>query len=253
MGPNPDAARLLKLLVDRSKRDEAVQLAVSFVRGTQGKPAAWALMLRGGGEVRMKVYLTIVLLAVGAPYRIRTFAGPTVAEALGLPDPSVTGARRVTDALRWLDEHNYIRLDRRPGTPAAVTLLAQDLTAEAYERAKPGPRYVKIPLGLWRQQWITALSGTGLALLVVLLDLQGGRTDRRPPYLSSQLRAKYSLSPDTWTRGRHELERAGLLEVGRTPQGPDFDYRRMRNTYRILVERLNEPVPPGFVPERAAG
>jgi len=30
-------------------------------------------------------------------------------------------------------------------------------------------------------------------------------------------RASYELSHDTWTRGRHELERAGLLTVKRVP------------------------------------
>ena len=252
LGPNPDSERLLKVLVRRSKRDEAVQLAVTFVRGTGGEKASWAQMLRGGGEVRIKVYLTVVLLAVGSGHKIRSFSGPSVAQALGLPDPSVSGARRVTDALRWLDEHSYIRLDRQPGRPTALELLAQDLSGGPYERPTPRSRYVKIPLGLWDQQWITALSGAGLALLVVLIDLQSGRKDARPVYLSARLRAQYSLSPDTWTRGRHELERAGLLAVGRTPQGPDFDYRRMRNTYRILTDQLNEPVPLGFVPVRGA-
>jgi hypothetical protein len=56
--------------------------------------------------------------------------------------------------------------------------------------------------------------------------------------------ASYELSHDTWTRGRHELERHGLLSVRRTPQGNDYDYRRLRNTYWIITERLKLPPQP---------
>jgi hypothetical protein len=35
--------------------------------------------------------------------------------------------------------------------------------------------------------------------------------------------------------------------VRRTPQGKGFDYRRLRNTYRVHMERLDEPA---FAPAR---
>ena len=53
----------------------------------------------------------------------------------------------------------------------------------------------------------------------------------------------YGLSADTWTRARRDLERPNLLEVKRVPQGGEFDYRRMRNLYRIRLEQLGDLSP----------
>jgi hypothetical protein len=39
---------------------------------------------------------------------------------------------------------------------------------------------------------------------------------KAPRYLLRERRESYGLSHDTWTRGRHELEDAGLLAVNRS-------------------------------------
>jgi len=197
-------------------------------------------MVRGGrgGEVRLKLYLCLVLVATTPPYDIRNHIPAwTWAEMLGLPDPEVKGARRVADALNWLDANKLIKLARRPGSPPLVTLLSPDGTGTKHVR--PTTRYVQVPLGFWERQWITTLSGTGVALLLILMDAQSGRgAPSEAPWLSGEQRSRYGLSGDTWTRATRELRDVGLLTTSRTPQGQDFDWRRLRTTYWIHKANL---------------
>ena len=243
-----ESARLLNRLVDRSKRASGIQLPVGFVRaqGLADRPPL-ARMLRDGrgrrggrgGAVRLKLYLCLNLLAAHAPHDIRPIPARAWAEALGLPDPHGRGARRVTDALTWLSEAKMITLQRERGVAPTITLLDPTGNGSRYKRSSP---YVTVPLGFWREQWITRLSASAVALLIVLLDLQGGKkSSLDAPYLTSGQRARHGLSDDTWTRASKELAEHGLLTVNRTPQGRDFDYRRMRNTYWIDKTKLDTP------------
>jgi hypothetical protein len=233
---------MLRSLVHKSQRSTGVPLAESFVRRDEAAdpPPPLALLLRGGqgGEVRLKLYLTMALLAVSPPFDIR---GPVPARswasALGLDDPEHNGARRVGDAIDWLVRHKFLVAERRQGTPGSVRLLSQDLTGGIYKRPTPGHRYVQLPLGLWDQGWIVRLSGTALTMLIVLLDLQGGRAQAQwisPP----QARRRYDLSPDTWTKGLKELKELDLVTVARRTQGDIFDYQRMRNAYWVHEDML---------------
>ncbi|MEV4179674.1 helix-turn-helix domain-containing protein [Nonomuraea sp. NPDC049709] len=86
--------------------------------------------------------------------------------------------------------------------------------------------------------WILVLSPTGVALLLILMELQGGHT--KPCYVPKYRRLAYGISSDTWTRARKELESYELLTMHRIPQGGDFDYRLLRNAYWINIERLKE-------------
>jgi hypothetical protein len=133
--------------------------------------------LRGGqgGEVRLKLYLTMSLLAVGPPFDIKPIPARSWAAALDIDGPAHNGARRVSDAIGWLVEHKLLLAERRQGAPGTVRLLSQDGTGGPYTRPTPSARYVRLPLGIWDEGWIVRLSGTALALLIVLLDLQGGR------------------------------------------------------------------------------
>ncbi len=100
----------------------------------------------------------------------------------------------------------------------------------------------RLPRDFWIRQWITALYGSAVALLIALLDLQGGRkSPAQAPSLATDQRRRYSLSDDTWTRATGELVSHELLIVRRVAHGRDFDWRRMRNTYSIRKERLDEP------------
>jgi hypothetical protein len=243
--PSDEALRLLRGLVKRSQRSSGVPLAESFIRRASAEDPAPPLtrLMRGGqgGEVRLKVYLTMSLLAVSAPFDIPAAPARSWAEALGLDDPERNGARRVSDAIDWLADNNLLVAERRQGTPGAVRLLSQDGLGNPYVRPTPASRYVRLGLGLWHDGWIVRLSGTGLALLIVLLDLQGGRA--QPQWISPALaRRRYDLSPDTWTKGLKELKTLELVTISRRTQGGDFfDYRRMRNAYWVDEHKLRGP------------
>jgi hypothetical protein len=218
-----------------------IQLPIGFVRAQYPDTVPpLARMLQGGrgGEVRLKLYLCLNLLACSPPYDIRTVPARSWAETLALPDPEQHGARRVSDALRWLGDSKMINLQRRQGAAPTVTLLDPVGNGAKYRPTSP---YVRLPLGFWSQQWITILPGSAVALLIILLDLQGGRKNQDdPPWLATGQRKRYGLSDDTWTRASKELAAQSLLTIGRVSQGRDFDWRRMRNTYWIDTARLDE-------------
>lgn len=237
-----DTLDLLRELVVRSHRRSGVQLAESFIRRTDpaGPPAPLAILVRGGqgGEVRTKLYLTMLLLAVRQPFDIKDpIPARFWATALGIADPEHNGARRVSDAITWLARHKFLETERRQGTPGAIRLLSHDLTGAPYERPSGTGRYVTLPLGLWDRGWITRMSGTALALLIILLDMQGGRVQAQ--WLSpAQARSRYDLSADTWTKALKELRALELVSVSRRPQGSTFNYQRMRNAYWVHGEKL---------------
>jgi hypothetical protein len=185
----------------------------------------------------------MALLAVSPPYDIRPIPARSWAAALGLDDPERNGARRISDAIDWLADHKLLVAERRQGTPGTVRLLSQDGTGSPYTRPSPAGRYVRLPLGLWEEGWMVRLSGTALALLIVLLDLQGGRAG--PQWISpEQARRRYDLSSDTWTKGIKGLKDLDLVAVSRLPQGDIFDYQRMRNTYWVHEDKLQGSAAP---------
>jgi hypothetical protein len=241
-----ESARLLNRLVVRSKRASGIQLPVGFVRteDPSERPPLARLVRDGsssrggrGGAVRLKLYLCLNLLAAHPPHDIRPIPARAWAETLALPDPRARGGRRVSDALEWLDDAKMIRLERHRGAGPTITLLDPTGTGGDFKRYRP---YVSVPVGFWREQWITRLSGSAVALLIVLLDLQGGMKSKGGTWLTTSQRARYGLSDDIWTRASKELVKHGILTVGRVPQGRDFDYRRMRNIYRIDKIKLNQ-------------
>jgi hypothetical protein len=216
-------------------------LGEGFIRraDVSSGPPPLAVLLRGGrgGEVRLKLYLSMALLAVSPPYNLPVIPAWSWAELLDLPDPEHNGARRVNEAIGWLVEHRLVVSDRRRGVSGAVRLLSQSGTGDPYARPAGGGRYVKLPLGVWRDGWIVRLSGAALGLLIILLDLQGGRT--KPQWISpSVARARYDLSADTWTKGVRELRCLGIVSVSRVSQGGFLDYRRLRNAYWVNEQAL---------------
>jgi hypothetical protein len=235
--------------VDKSKRSGNVQFPLSFVLAPEGEdrtPLSRLIQGGRGGEVRLKLYLTIAMMATRRPYDIHQAPNPTRwAEVLALPPD--TGPRRISSNLKWLADHQYIMLEPRPGRPAKIYLLDPGLSGARYVRPaeqRGTARYLGVPFELWHNGWILSLSATALALLLVLIEHQGGyQTQAR--YVIRQRRDRYGLSPDTWTLARKELEKHHLLAVGRTPQGSEFDYRRMRNTYRVDLDILKSTSPLG--------
>jgi hypothetical protein len=255
--PSQDVLGVLRSLVQRSRRRSGVQVPELFIRRADQSLDAppLALLLRGGqgGEVRLKLYLTMLLLAVRPPYDIREpVPARSWAAALGIPDPENRGARRVGDAITWLAEHKFLETERRQGAPGAVRLLHSDLSGHPYARPTERERYITLPLGLWEQGWIARLSGTALALMIVLLDMQSARTE--PQWISpAQARRRYDLSPDTWSKALKELTAFELVTILRRPQGGEFNYQRMRNAYWVRTDLLRGVNAPGNQGEQEGG
>ena len=233
---------LLRAAVERSRRTSGPQFPIDFVRSQQDPPERppLARLLSGGqgGEVRLKLYLTLTMLATKAPYDIREKVPSSLyAEMLGLPDPMGNGARRVADALDWLAAKKLISLGRRKGLPSTVKLLDARGGGGPYVPVKK--RWIVVPVELWTQQWIVALSGSELAIWLVLREVTGGV--HTPQTIATERRAQYGLSMDTWTRAGQALEARGLVALGETRERRQFELPRTRRTYWLDVERLEKP------------
>jgi hypothetical protein len=128
----------------------------------------------------------------------------------------------------------------RPGLTPSIQLL------DPYGSGRPmsnprDRRWVSFPIGFWSHGWLLHLSPVAIAVLFALREFLGG--SKVPRYMLRDRRASYGLSHDTWTRGRQELEKAGLLTVTRVPQGDDYAYNRLRNSYWLVIDPLNGAVP----------
>jgi hypothetical protein len=238
----PNARRLLSWMVSTSKR-RVVPLAVDFIRREDGQPPPLAKLLRGGrgGDVRLKLYLSMNLLAVREPFDVRPLPARVWAEMLNLPNPETNGARRVNEALTSLEHQNLISLeDRRPGKPTRVYLLSHAGDGKQYSR--PRRTWVNLPVAFWKNGWIVALSGRAIALFLILSELQGGRDPAEGTWVRpDRARLHYALSEDTWTRGVKELKQAHIVSVIREKHGERWDWVRLRNRYQVHVARLDSP------------
>jgi len=251
------AREVASQLSERAQRD-SVPLRAGFIESSSPLvvPPLASLMRGGrGGEVKVKVLLSILWTATAAPYSVRRGARVWAA-LIGLPDPDGKGAARVNDALRTLTEKKFLKSDRRPGKTAQLTLLSELQTGAEYTH--PGEawaavkgadpkvrrrtqRYVKLPVSLWTSGWIAALDGPGLAMLLILLSSARGRDPENLWFTPQVASDRYALSETTRARGIAELQRYGLVSVYRAPVMRDqISPRRFRNTFTLHTEKFDE-------------
>jgi hypothetical protein len=207
-------------------------------------------LLRGGrgGDVRLKLYLSILWFAGGFPYDV-TYPARAWAGLLDLPDPGGNGARRITDGLR---------VERRPGFPARVFLLSDSGTGEDYrppgdvveemQAADHPPNadyrrntWVVLPATFWTKGWLVVLPGVAIAMWLALLSELGGDRPGAVALWFSPFQAKerFGLSEDSRSAGFNALEQYGLVTSSRRSINPDvWDFRRMRKVYRMRPTRL---------------
>jgi hypothetical protein len=229
-------------------------------------PTPLAKMLRGGrgGQVRLKLYLSILWLAAAPPHDV-AYPARAWASLLDLEDPSGRGARRINDAIAWLEANSFVTVEDQPGHPNRVTLLNElgknpdtgrsrryTIPGAAYNKlaakaAEPEKlrlhRYIKIDARFWTSGWMACLSGAAVSMYLVLLAEQGLRGEGAELWFSPDAAIKrYSLSDDTRSKGLNELRRAGLINTLRRPVATDiFDVQRFRNVYILNPERLAQP------------
>jgi hypothetical protein len=105
--------------------------------------------------------------------------------------------------------------------------------------ARGNGRYVTIPIVFWSRGWLLALSPTGTAVLFALTERLSNR--KIPMFLTRFRRESYGPVPRHLDPAGHVNCTNGLLTVSRVPQGGDYDYRRLHNSYWIDKERLLTP------------
>lgn len=99
-----------------------------------------------------------------------------------------------------------------------------------------------MPTAFWQNGWIVALSGTALAMWLILAELQGGRDGQDVWVPPAEARARYRLSQDTFSKGITELAGHRLVTVRRVPLGTEeWQHNRVRNAYRLQLDRLDQP------------
>jgi hypothetical protein len=199
-----------------------------------------ARLIQGGraGMARLKLYLLLTMTATRYPFDIRNPpTAVTLARTLDLaPD---TGARRITSNMKWLADNRFIELTKRPGQTSSIQLLDPQGSGTPLSDPRSRRPYVSFPTGFWHYGGLLHLSPVAIAVLFVLRRHLGG--SEVPRYMLRDRRDSYGLSHDTWTRGRCELEDASLLTVKRVPQGDEYVYDRLRNSYWLEMERLHIP------------
>jgi hypothetical protein len=241
--------------------DRNVPIRGSFIRRSpwDDEPPPLARMIRGGrgGGVRLKLFLGQLWIASRDPYNTN-FPAHTWAALQDLPDPYGLGARRINDAVRWLEHQGFLKVAREIGEQSEIRTLREDGTGQPYYH--PGDvdvrgdedRYVWLPPGFFLQGWAGTLSASAIAILLILRDQQPindlVEPDRiwkpsRPLWVSPRVaRELYALSEDTWTSGTKELRRHKIIRVQRVPVGGDFERRYRRNRYTVRIARLSDPV-----------
>jgi hypothetical protein len=234
------ALALLRGAVERAKRKSGVGFRVAFVRDEDGNPPLAQLLrgndaVRGGrsGDVRLKLYATLVMRATAKPYGLDGTPAYAYAQMLGVASPSGAGARRVTTALRWLHDNGFVELDNPvQGKPPELHVLHP-----AGEQAGSA-RYASYPIEMWTNGWIATLPGRAVALYLVLRELTGGSPGGWA-HAEGWRKAEYGLSADTWTRATADLVNAGLLETRQRIDRTVMSQARTRMQYRLIPDGLD--------------
>lgn len=258
--------------LDSRARSRVAQIRHTFIaKPGPHEPSPLNTLLRGGrgGQVRLKTYLSLLWLSAAQPHD-STYPSRSWATLLDLDDPAGLGARRINDAMKWLEAHHFITIEARPGHPNRVTLLQESGNGDTYSvpgeetralkekgRARVGDpdfdkhRYIQIPPTFWTSGWLAVLTAPAIAMYLVLLAEQGPNEAGIELWLSPRLaNERYGMSSDTRTAGLDELRRAGLITVRRKAVASGiFDVVRYRNVHTLVPEKLKEP---GFVPDRVA-
>jgi hypothetical protein len=250
--PSERSLRAASMLSERLKH-RAAKVRLDFIRcSTPGPPPPLAVLLRGGsgGEVRLKLFLSLLWVAGGGiDERHKTNAYPARAWAalLDLPDPEGKGQRRIRDAIGWLEEQQLINIDREPGRPMALQLRRDDGSGKPYTDPagahKKGTSkqpmnqhdyFVLLPETFWTEGWIVSLSARAIAMLLVIAEMTFSPTREFEWVSPSRARQIYGISEDTWSKGIAELRARKIIVIRKQPVGEDdFDFRRVRNTYKL--------------------
>ena len=222
-----------------------------YTGGTATPPLA--AMLRGGGrggQLRVKLYISLLWLCSAAPYEA-SLPARAWAALLGLADPEGRGVRRIHEAIRDLHERKLITVRDRGGMPSVLGLLDENATGEPYtppsttyttlsrQGAEPAQlrrhQYFRIPSSLWTEGYVGQLGGPGIAMLLVLL-CERSRAGAMVWFTPEIARQRFTLAHSTRTAGLQELRDLGLVtsKIAVTSEdGTYLTFQRRRNVHEL--------------------
>lgn len=227
-----DAIAAMATFVDRSRRKSSVNFPVDYVRRADGLSPMSAQLLRSGG-LRLKLHMTLVMRATKAPHTLTLNTTNYLARLMNVPGSN--GARRINEALKWMEQQRLIeRITLRDGKKG-LRLLKPDGSGDGWE-TRAQSRWVGVPLTFWSNSWIYRLDGKDIAVLMALLELNGGFNHPDGELMGGHRKTQYDLAADTWTRGARELEALELLRTTRVKFGDEELEFRVRKRYRPSSE-----------------
>jgi hypothetical protein len=236
----------------------ACPIRLGFIRASSaGAVPPMIRMLRGGyddrhgrgGELRLKVYLSMLWLASGEGHTV-SFPAYAWAHLLGLDDAA--GKRRVQDAISWLATEKFVVVERRPGQSSIIQVRKEDGSGAEYTKPyKLGdgdgppkqPKYRRLDEAWWTKGWMAALSGAALVTWLAFLDDEGAEIGSSRWISTSQTKTKYALSLDTRKKGIGELLDWGLLDKSIGKPREAFVTSRPITSYRLDRHVLNSRQP----------
>jgi hypothetical protein len=249
------AGEFVKRLGSR-RAESGAPVRNAFVSSIRGELPPLALLLRGGGrggQLRVKLYISLLWVCAAKPYET-AYPARAWAALLGLDDHETKGVRRIHEALRDLVDHKLITVQDRGGLPSLVTLLQEDGSGADYEppsevynrlaQAKADPevlarhRYFRIPSKIWTEGHIARLSGPCLAMLLVLL-CEGRGVRNAPVWFTPDIaRERFRLADTTRTKGLQGLRELGLMRTTQAVVSQDgvyIGFQRRRNVHTLTV------------------
>lgn len=235
-----DTLDIVRSAVERSRRHSTVQLPIDFARDPAEQPTALKRIGsdgRGQG-LRLKLYLSMTMLATKEPRHLRAYPASAYAKMLALDHPESQGARRINQAQRWLRDEGFIQRVENGTHPPHITLLPLPVLGDW------GGRWITLPISLWANGWIHVMSGRALMLYVVLRELTGGRPSGDTA--DGRRKRQYGLSDETWARGTADLEALALARVSQVVDTSDpFSRRQPRLKYELDNTAMST-IPPSY-------
>jgi hypothetical protein len=236
-----------------SKRSKGALVRCSFVRSDDEKttpPLATLASSKGrGSEVAIKLYLGLLWLSSRPPYD-SNFPARSWAALLNLEDPEVKGTRRVSAALKKLQDLNLIRIEQRSGKPNHTVILKEDGSGKPYKipsgkTASRDDYYFNVPVKLWTEGHIQKLSAAALVMLLIVME-EYQRSNYKPQWWSMKVfNGRFRISKDVRAKGTKELIEHNLISVSRsgipTVKDSYLSQRRSRKTYRPIFAAANSP------------
>lgn len=206
--------------------------------------------------MRLKLELSLLWAAVAAPFYVQDRASRW-AQLLGLEGKN--GVRQIQSGLRWLNEHELIKVSQQPGRGSLIRVLDEGGGGREYlrpnrrmsldERRKGGEFYIQLPSSFWTNGWVQLLNGPAVAMLLILLDMAPGKQEPGADpvdqwvWLSLRMAAsRYGITDDTRYAGLDELRSYGLVYTDvRTFQTVRDSQPRSRHHHLLDLSVLDRP------------